>query len=123
MSKESLQTHVKVLGVLYIIIGCMYVLTYAIIAGALTGVGAFIKEYNVPAMCTSLGSAIISIFMILGVPYIVEGIALLKNKSWSRILGFILGGISLIKFPIGTALGVYTIVILVQNNIKDVLKE
>ena len=42
----------------------------------------------------------------------VTGFALLKRASWARVLAIIVAVLALIKFPLGTALGVYTLYVL-----------
>jgi hypothetical protein len=40
------------------------------------------------------------------------GFGLLRRKPWARMLGIVIGILSLLKFPIGTALGIYTLWVL-----------
>jgi hypothetical protein len=40
------------------------------------------------------------------------GFALLTRKPWGRVLAIVLGALALFKFPIGTALGIYTLWVL-----------
>ena len=64
----------------------------------------------------SFGMAAGAIMLILAIPYIACGIGLLKRKRWARILGIVLGAVALIRFPIGTAFGVYALVILFRKD-------
>jgi hypothetical protein len=41
------------------------------------------------------------------------GIGLLRRERWARLLALIAGILVLIKFPIGTALGIYTLWVLI----------
>lgn len=41
------------------------------------------------------------------------GFSLLTRKPWGRVLGIVVGILALLKFPIGTALGIYTLWVLV----------
>ncbi len=43
---------------------------------------------------------------------IATGIALLNRASWARVLAVIAAVLALIKFPLGTALGIYTLYVL-----------
>lgn len=43
---------------------------------------------------------------------IVTGLALLNRATWARVLAMIVAVLSLIKFPLGTALGIYTLYVL-----------
>ena len=49
-------------------------------------------------------------------PKIIGGFYLLKRKEWSRILILVLSFLSLLNFPLGTALGVYSLVILLNQD-------
>jgi hypothetical protein len=41
------------------------------------------------------------------------GFGLLQRKPWGRVLGIVVAILTLLKFPIGTALGIYTLWVLV----------
>ena len=43
------------------------------------------------------------------------GIALLRRERWGRVLALVVGVLTLLKFPIGTALGIYTLWVLVPS--------
>jgi hypothetical protein len=43
---------------------------------------------------------------------LVVGISLLARKPWGRVLGIVVAILSLVKFPVGTALGIYTLWVL-----------
>ncbi len=46
---------------------------------------------------------------------LVTGLALLHARSWGRILALIAAVLALLKFPLGTALGVYTLWVLASS--------
>jgi hypothetical protein len=43
------------------------------------------------------------------------GFGLLRRRSWARVVGIIVAILSLLKFPIGTALGIYTLWVLLPS--------
>jgi hypothetical protein len=45
---------------------------------------------------------------LLGLPGLLAGYGLLTRKPWARILAIVVGILSLLNFPIGTAIGLYT---------------
>jgi hypothetical protein len=51
---------------------------------------------------------------VLSLPGIIGGIGLLREKEWARILVLILSGFNLFNVPIGTAVGIYSIYVLLQ---------
>lgn len=49
---------------------------------------------------------------VMAVLALVAGYGLLTRRPWGRVLGIVIGVLALLKFPIGTALGVYTLWVL-----------
>lgn len=43
---------------------------------------------------------------------VFAGVSLLNRKPWGRVLAIVLAVLALFKFPVGTALGVYTLWVL-----------
>ena len=50
-----------------------------------------------------------------GIAGLIAGGGLMAHSPWARMLAIILGCISLIHFPFGTALGIYTLWVLVPE--------
>ena len=44
-----------------------------------------------------------------------ETISLIKRKEWGRIMVLVVSFFNLINFPLGTALGIYSIIILMKE--------
>ena len=58
----------------------------------------------------------------LSLPEIIAGFALLKFKEWGRILVLIVSFLNIIWFPLGTALSIYSFVILVNQETVALFK-
>jgi hypothetical protein len=56
------------------------------------------------------------ICVLAAMPGFIAGLGLLKFKEWARILGIIAGAMNLLSFPIGTALGVYALWVLLHKD-------
>jgi len=57
-----------------------------------------------------LAAWVISLFfMVLALPQLIGGVALLQKKEWGRILVLVVAFFHLINFPLGTALGAYSL--------------
>ena len=54
--------------------------------------------------------------MLLGIPGIVAGYGLLRGTAWGRILALVVGFLGLVNFPLGTAIGIYTLWALIQDD-------
>ena len=68
--------------------------------------------------CMTFIAALIGL---LSIPSIIAGCGLSKRKAWARILTIIIAILSLPQFPIGTAIGVYALVILFNDESKRIL--
>ena len=49
---------------------------------------------------------------LIALPQIIGGLGLIRHKEWARILILVLAFLSLVHVPFGTALGIYTMIIL-----------
>lgn len=118
-----MESHKKILGILYVVSGTLQM---AIIFGLSMFVSTILAlvaneidphEEAVLHLIASIFQflpAIIVIFFSL--PTIIAGIGLLYKQSWALIMALILGCFKLFSFPIGTALGIYTIWVYVEQN-------
>src|SRR5439155_1439776 len=60
--------------------------------------------------CASCGKAVVARAVPPAIPAVAWG--LFERQSWARILGLVLGILALLRFPLGTALGIYTLWVL-----------
>jgi Na+/proline symporter len=88
-----------------------------------SGIGVFAAaDSGDPAALGILGViAVVSLlfFAVLALPGLLVGYGLLRRKKWGQILGMVVGILSLLNFPLGTALGAYTLFVLFQNSAND----
>jgi hypothetical protein len=117
-----MRTHVKVLGVLYLAVGaCMLLLALflALTMGSVTGIVGATAEPQDAAIAIPIlglaGMALVTMFGVFSLPSLITGYGLLYFKSWARIVGIVLSAVSLINFPLGTAVGVYGLWVLLNK--------
>jgi hypothetical protein len=117
------EQHVKILGVLNIVWGAMGALgglvLLAIFGGAYGIAGVAIghnpgAQIALPIMAI-IGSVIALFLLILSVPSIIAGIGLLYFKPWARIFALVISVLHLFNIPIGTALGIYGLWVLLSQ--------
>ncbi|KPJ59593.1 MAG: hypothetical protein AMS15_06835 [Planctomycetes bacterium DG_23] len=130
------------MGILYIASGALgvaAVLLVLIVAGIMAFLGVFsgLAELAEPGLSEedfAVGAfvfgflAIIFAFivllnLILSVPEIIGGAYLLKYRNWARILCIVLSILNLPSFPLGTALGVYGLIILFNEKTVTLFKQ
>jgi len=112
-----MQKHVRIVSIMQIVFGSLYLLAAAGLG--LIGLWA-IKNQN-PTEITGVLPAIISgtIFFlplgVIGILHVLTGRAFRTGKKWSRITLWILSVINLGNVPVGTAVGGYSIWVLVNT--------
>ena len=111
-----MRDHVRLLGILNIVMGCLVALVgiviFVILGGAAGAISThqFPTDYNTQAalpIIALVGICVAVFFLILAAPSIIGGWGLLKFRPWARILVIIISIFHLFSFPFGTALGVY----------------
>lgn len=117
-----MQTHVKVLGVVYLFFGgCMLVaaLFLFLTMGGVAGIVGATAEPQDAAIAIPVlgfaGTALAAFFMLFALPSLITGYGLLTYKPWARIVGIVLSAFSLIHIPIGTAVGAYGLWVLLNQ--------
>jgi len=108
-----MENHIRIIGILWIVLGALGLTFALMVFGILFGV-SYIPDigYEASVILRSVGGGVGTFVAIFAVPKIIGGIWLMKKQEWARILVLLLAFLNLINFPFGTALGVYSIVIL-----------
>jgi hypothetical protein len=112
-----MRQHVPILGWCFIVYHAIVAVVGVVIGAIVTGAGAISGEREAMFITGTVGVAIAGFLVILSLPGIIAGIGLLKFRPWARILGIIIGALHLLSFPFGTALGVYALVVLLNNEV------
>jgi hypothetical protein len=106
-------THVKVLGVLHIVLGALGVFSALVLALIVGGAAGIVGSTGDPEAHLAVpiigltGTALILFVLVRSVPGILVGIGLLKYRPWARIVGIVLSILDLIWLPFGTIVGIY----------------
>jgi hypothetical protein len=114
--------HVNTLGVLWIIYGVLTGiggLVMLLVANSLFGPWMQSQETPMPPFIRPMIGFIGTLLIITALVRLLAGWALYSKQSWGRILALILGFLSLIDFPFGTAIGIYTIWVLLSHGAEQ----
>ena len=118
-----MENHKKILGILYVVSGSLTMLVIFGISMLATTIMALIAQEVDPneAAIVELVARLLQVLPVIiivffSIPSIIAGIGLLYKQSWAMILALILGCFKLFSFPLGTALGVYTIWVYAEDN-------
>jgi hypothetical protein len=110
-----MKKHIEAVGILHILYHSLGLIAAAAVLIFVAGGGLITGDEFVIALTSALALFISFIILIFSIPGVIGGIALLKMKQWGRILTLILGFLALLEIPFGTALGIYTIWVLMKD--------
>jgi hypothetical protein len=104
--------NIRTLGILWIVYSMIHLLP-GLIMGSMPN--WFFQDSGGPFFLRGILRMVGGVLMVKGVAGIIAGWGLLERQSWARILAIILGFLSLIHFPFGTAIGIYTLWVLLPG--------
>ncbi len=113
-----MKTHVHVVAMLNIIAGVLHLLAAAAVFLIMCLVGGVVASQGDHGSASILGvvALVVGGFLaLLGVPGLLAGWGLFAEKVWARPLSIILGVFHLLSVPIGTAIGIYTLWVFLQE--------
>ena len=121
--------HIRILSVVFIVFGILgivgavlfFVLGAGTVATILTATHGEPDARIGAAWAGGCMTILAAMFAILSIPSILTGWGLSKRKAWARIMAIILGILSVPHIPLGTALGIYALVIMFNDETKALL--
>lgn len=118
-----MKKHVIVVGALRIGFGTLGILIALIVLLGTIGPGLLVRHLEgdeVPLTILTIVGGSVALFLVLtSLPGIIGGIGLMQMKPWARYLVLILAVLDLFYIPVGTAVGIYTIWVLMQDETEQ----
>jgi hypothetical protein len=118
-----MEVHKRILAILYIISGSLQILAMLFVSAFISIIIPFIMDEAGPDaqwvfvwIVPFIRIIAIVIILFFAIPSIIGGIGLLNSRSWALTLLLVLGCFKLFSFPIGTAIGIYTIWVYSENH-------
>jgi hypothetical protein len=117
-----METHVKVLGVLHIILGALGIFCALILMIILGGAATAVVAEGDPDAALAIpilgivGAGTAAFLVLASVPGIAAGWGLIKFRPWGRILALVLSILALVLFPFGTLVGIYGLWVLLNKD-------
>ena len=124
-----MEQHVKVLAILNIVMGILGVLAAVIVLIVMGGVGLIVSSNGeadgamVGTMLGGIGALVFVFIAVLSVPGIIAGYGLLHYRPWAPMLSIVISALNLLSFPFGTALGIYGLWILLNEETKPLFRQ
>ena len=111
--------HVRILAWLFAVYGAI-LLFVGVIAGFFIFGGGMISGDRTAMLATGgVAIFIVCLLFLFSVPNLIAAWGLFRFQPWARILAIILGCLHLFSFPFGTALGVYTLWVLLPSESEE----
>ncbi len=122
-------THVKVLGVLHIIFGALGLLAALVLLFLFGGLAGLIQtadqsgdSFVGAGVLGLIGLIVFIVLLVLSLPGLIAGIGLLNLRPWARVLGIVISALDLLHVPLGTALGIYGLWVLLSNQTEALFR-
>jgi len=112
---SRMEKHITIVAVLSIFFGALGILIGIVVFVVIAGGGLISGDPEAMSITGIVGTCIALFCFITSAPKLIAGIGLLKRRSWARILALILAILELINIPIGTAIGIYVIWVLLNE--------
>ena len=118
-----MESHVRILAIVRIVFGALGLLgafvVFLVFGGAAGIVGTVGAAEDPEALLAVpvigiVGTAIVALIVVLSIPSLVAGIGLLNFRPWARILTIVLSVLDLLNVPVGTAVGIYGLWVLLN---------
>lgn len=122
----TIESHKRTLAIIHITVGFLKIFIFGCLSLFFTSFKPFIENkileeegadaaWIIDLISTGFFSIMIIAVVFSALPSIIGGLATLKNKKYGMVLLVIAGCLSLLSFPIGTAIGAYSIYVFVEN--------
>lgn len=116
-----MDSHVKIVSILHIVFGGLGLLSAVLMLVIFGGVTAIVgvsapddgAMIAMPILMI-VGGFVFFMIMLTSIPGLIGGIGLLSYQQWARVVIIVISTLNLLSFPFGTALGVYSLYVLLS---------
>lgn len=109
-----MEKHINTVAALQIGLCLFNLLLILTIYSFLKIAGSVIDEPEADMILNIIANIGATILVLLSIPGIIAAFGLYRRKEWARILTLIISVIGIFNFPFGTAIGIYSIWVLIQ---------
>jgi hypothetical protein len=120
-----MRDHVKILGILSMVLGGLgLVIALGVFAlfGGIAGAAGVANTGNDglagAGIVAVIGLFLAGVIAVISLPQLLGGWGLINYKPWARVLMIVVSVVSLLHIPLGTALGVYGLWVLFNDETK-----
>lgn len=118
-SQGRIGGHIRLLGILWLALSAFRLLPGLFLVSMFRHGGVSFLPPDVPLFVHGILRLVGGALLVSGVIGIIAGWGLLERQPWARTLSIVLGCFNLIDMPFGTALGVYTLWVLLPAKSEE----
>lgn len=117
-----MDSHKRILGIIYIVTGVLLLFGMMFVSIFFSMFIPFIADragddqWVFNWLVPFIRAIAFFVCIAIALPSLIAGWGLLNNRSWAMMLALIVGCLRLFSFPIGTAIGIYTIWVFAEDN-------
>jgi hypothetical protein len=115
---SRLAGHVRLLGIIWVAISAFRLLPGIFLLSFFHHRGP-LMPLDLPFFVPGLLRLVGALFLAGGLVGLIAGWGLLARQPWARMLAIVLGCINLVDMPFGTALGIYTLWVLLPTAAEE----
>lgn len=118
-----MRDHIRILAYLHIVFGSLGIVGAVIVLFVFGGIAGIVgasnpgdpQAWHVAMPILGIIGLVLSVLVLmLSLPGVIAGFGLLRFRPWARLLMIVLSALNLLSIPIGTALGIYGLWVLLQ---------
>ncbi|HET8550605.1 MAG TPA: hypothetical protein VFL57_21490 [Bryobacteraceae bacterium] len=124
-----MQTHIRIVGWLHVVFGVVGILIglagfafFGGIAGLIGMTETSDEKFVAMPIVGAIGGLILIFMLIISIPGLIVGYGLVSFRPWSRVLGIVMSALHLLNVPFGTALGIYGLWVLLNDQSAAILE-
>lgn len=116
VAQSRLERHLHIVGILWIVLGVLFAIPGVLLFAFRNAAHFLLRQHDtltgfLPLLLTVAAGTI----LILAAGGICVGVGLMQHRPWARITAIILAVLALFHPPLGTALGIYTLWVLLVD--------
>jgi len=121
-----MRQYVNVIGILHMVygglqfVGALFAVLIVLMGAGLAVLGVTSGEEEMivfGAIYAVVGVVVTVIVVAMALAYVIVGQGIRRQRSWARIGGFVAGAMAMLNMPLGTLLGVFTFIVLLDSDV------